>query len=303
MRNVLLILLALSVFSCKRREKTTEVGETRTSGVTTILVDETFSHILGNQIQVFKSDYPDATVNTVSGSETAMINQLLEGKHNLIILSRMLNENELKVFQRKQFPVFTDRFAIDGIALITGAGSIDTLISSADVFDIMQGKSDKKLVFDHAGSATLRYFMNSANVSRIPESGVYTLNSNNDVIRYIAKNQGYIGVVGLNWLINPDEDMKSYVSKVKVMAVKGLEGTKGADKYYKPTQNNLINAYYPFLRNIYIINCEGKNGLGTGFANWLCSPRGQLIVLKSGLGPHKLVSRGFNINNNKKKKN
>ena len=74
----------------------------------------------------------------------------------------------------------------------------------------------------------------------------------------------------------------------------GVKGAK-SEKYYKPDQNSLINGLYPFLRNIYIINCEGKNGLGTGFANWLNSPRGQLIVLKSGLGPHKMISRDFNI--------
>jgi phosphate transport system substrate-binding protein len=64
-----------------------------------------------------------------------------------------------------------------------------------------------------------------------------------------------------------------------------------------PSQNNLINGKYPFLRNVYVINCEGRDGLGTGFANWLCSPRGQLIVLKSGLGPHELRAREFNIKN------
>ena len=79
------------------------------------------------------------------------------------------------------------------------------------------------------------------------------------------------------------------------MGVKNLEGKKGGDKFYKPNQNSLINGVYPFLRNIYVINGEGTNGLGTGFATWLNSPRGQLIVLKSGLGPHKMISRDFNI--------
>ncbi|MCY1559821.1 hypothetical protein D9M68_968950 [compost metagenome] len=115
------------------------------------------------------------------------------------------------------------------------------------------------------------------------------------MINYIAAHTDYIGVVGINWVIANKPEMREALSKVKVMSVKGLQGKKGGDNYYKPTQNNLINARYPFLRNIYIINCEAKNGLGTGFANWLNSTRGQLIVLKAGLGPHKMISRDFNI--------
>ena len=81
------------------------------------------------------------------------------------------------------------------------------------------------------------------------------------------------------------------------MGVKNLKGKKGDDAFYTPKQINLINGIYPFLRNVYIIDCEGRDGLGTGFANWLMSPRGQLIVLRSGLGPHKIVPREFNLKN------
>jgi len=91
--------------------------------------------------------------------------------------------------------------------------------------------------------------------------------------------------------------MSEYVSKVKMMGVQNLKGKPGADKYYQPIQTNLINGVYPFLRNVYIINCEAKDGLGTGFANWVMSQRGQLIVLKSGLGPHKMMPREFNLKN------
>ena len=156
-------------------------------------------------------------------------------------------------------------------------------------------KSGKKLVFDNAYSSTVRYFKDSSYVKELPKQGVYTLETNNDVIKYVSENKDYIGVVGVNWLLDNNKDISTYLPKVKLMSVKNLEGKTNADAYYKPTQNNLINGIYPFLRNIYIINSEGRDGLGTGFANWLCGPRGQLIVLKSGLGPHKITEREFNI--------
>ena len=215
----------------------------------------------------------------------------------MIVLSRMLKPEEEKYYKQKQVPIFIDRFAIDAIALITNASNIDTNITAAEVFDIMKGvsKSNKKLVFDNASSSTIRYFIDSAKIKALPKTGVYTLKSNNDVIKYIAANKDYIGVVGINWLLETNKSILPSLSKIKIMGIKNIAGKKGSDAYYQPTQRNLINGLYPFLRNVYIINCEGRDGLGTGFANWLSGQRGQLIVLKSGLGPHKMISRDFNI--------
>ncbi len=291
MRGLSVVLVILLFISCKGNKKNS-IPESRTSGKTTLLVDESFARVLDDQIEVFTDDYPNAKVTTILGNEAKILPKFLNGEERMIILSRMLKPSEQVYYKQKQIAIFTDRFAIDGIALITNSENIDTLITVKEVFDILKGSpSTKKLVFDNASSSTVRYFMDSAKVTTLPKSGVYTLNTNNDVIKYIAEHKDYIGVVGINWLLRNKGDILTYLPKIKIMGVKGSK----SENYYKPTQNSLINGVYPFLRNIYIINCEGKNGLGTGFANWLNSPRGQLIVLKSGLGPHKMISRDFNI--------
>jgi phosphate transport system substrate-binding protein len=295
-KSLSVVLICLLFISCNKGKKGKSLSDSRTSGKTTLLVDESFSRVLDDQIEVFTDDYPEAKVTTILGNERKILPDFLNGKRRMIILSRMLKPSEESYYKQKQIPIFTDRFAIDGIALITNSEITDTLITAKEVFDILKGvNTQKKLVFDNANSSTVRYFMDSAKVVTLPKSGVYTLNSNQDVIKYVAEHKDYIGVLGINWLIRNKGDILTYIPKVKVMGVKNLEGKKGSDKFYKPTQNALINGIYPFLRNIYVINGEGTNGLGTGFANWLNSPRGQLIVLKSGLGPHKMISRDFNI--------
>ncbi len=291
-KSLSIVLICLLFISCNRGEKSKSLSDSRTSGKTTLLVDESFSRVLDDQIMVFTDDYPNAKVTTIPGNEAKILPEFLNGKKRMIILSRMLKPSEERYYKQKQIPIFTDRFAIDGIALITNSENIDTLITAEEVFDILRGvNTDKKLVFDNANSSTVRYFMDSAKVKILPKSGVYTLNTNQDVIKYVSEHKDYIGVLGINWLLRNDGDILTYLSKVKIMGVKGIKGKE----FYKPSQNNLINGVYPFLRNIYLINGEGTNGLGTGFANWLNSPRGQLIVLKSGLGPHKVISRDFNI--------
>ncbi|GAB1464459.1 substrate-binding domain-containing protein [Pedobacter sp.] len=297
---ILSLLFAASFFSCNRNANTT--GEKRTSGKTTILVDETYARILDDQIEVFKSDYPDATVNVIAGDENEILPKFRKGEVKMLVMSRMLKPEEEHFYKNRKSPIYVDRFAIDGLALIANKADADSTITVEEAYNIMRGtsKGTKKLVFDNAYSSTIRYFIDSAGIKELPKTGVYTLKTTDDVIRYVADNKGYIGVIGVNWLLKNVKNASPFLSGIKTLAVKNLPNKNGADAYYKPTQDNLINGKYPFLRNVYIINAEGTSGLGTGFATWLSSPRGQLIVLKSGLGPHEVALREFNLKTNKK---
>lgn len=302
MKYLSFILLITVFVSCKQKPKPADtVQETRTSGTVSIMVDESFSSVLADQIEVFKTDYPDTKFTLIEGNEQKILPTFLNDSVRVIITSRMLTAEEDKVYRNRSIVPKTSRFAIDGIALIANKDNLDSNITVNEVVDILKGTSTsgKQLVFDNAYSSTLRYFKDLAGIQTLPEKGIYTLQTNNDVIKYIAENKGMIGVVGVNWLIDNNKDMSRYLDQVKMMGVKNLKGKKGDDQYYKPIQANLISGIYPFLRNIYIINAEGRDGLGAGFATWLVSPRGQLIVLKSGLGPHKLSSRDFNFKNTK----
>ena len=299
MKQLTVILLLIAALASCNNKKEEDTLVSRTVGNATFLVDESFHNIIDDQIEVFNSDYPDAHFKVITGNENEILPTFLNDSVRVIVMSRMLTPEEEKIYARRSIPVYTSRFAIDGIALITSNENPDSTITAEEIISILKGTSTsgKSLVFDNAYSSTLRYFKELAKINKLPPKGVYTLNTNEDVIKYIDQNKSYIGVVGVNWLLQNDVDRGTYTQQVRLMGVKNLPGKKGDDAYYKPTQNNLISGIYPFLRNIYIINGEGKTGLGTGFANWLLGQRGQLIVLKSGLGPHKLTSRDFNLKN------
>ncbi|WP_285060404.1 PstS family phosphate ABC transporter substrate-binding protein [Pedobacter ginsengisoli] len=299
MKNLILAFLSLSIVACSDSSKKNTVVQTRTSGTVKILVDESFSSIIADQVEVFNSDYKDAEFNISEDNENKIVPAFLNDSMGVIILSRRLRPDEEKIYRNRGIIPKTSRFAIDGIALITGKDNIDSNITVEQVISILKGADTKgkNLVFDNAYSSTVRYFKELAQIKELPKTGVYTLEDDNDVIKYVGENKNFIGVVGVNWLIANNSNMSPYIGKVKMMGVKNIKGKKGDDAFYTPKQVNLINGIYPFLRNVYIIDCEGRDGLGTGFANWLMSPRGQLIVLKSGLGPHKIVPREFNLKN------
>jgi phosphate transport system substrate-binding protein len=290
----ILILVAILFASCKNGKKVEEVS--RTAGNLTMLVDESFDDVISDQIEVFKTDYPDANFKVISGNENKILPTFLNDSIRTIVLSRRLTPREELAYRQRSIVIHYSRFAIDGIALITNKQNKDSVVTAEQIISILKGNNTgTNLVFDNAYSSTLRYFKELSQVSQLPSKGVYTLKTNDDVIKYVAENKNYIGVLGVNWLLEDNEKIASSVAKIKMLGVKNIKGKKGDDAFYKPTQDNLISGIYPFLRNVYIINCEGKDGLGTGFANWLTGPRGQLIVLRSGLGPHKIISREFNL--------
>lgn len=299
MKNLFFLFPLFLFVACRQPADKSAAEETRTSGNIEMLVDESFSAVLADQIQIFKLDYPDASFKLVQGNENKIMPTFLNDSVNVLVSSRRLTDAEQSPFTKRGVKIVTTRFAIDGIAMITGNSNPDSTITAEEVISIMKGDnpSHKNLVFDNAYSSTIRYFKELAGVQTLPKTGIYTLQNNNDVIKYVADHENYIGIVGVNWLLKDNRDMAEFTSQVKLLGVKNVKGKAGDDAFYKPTQKNLIDGIYPFLRNVYIINAEVKNGLGTGFANWLVSQRGQLIVLKSGLGPNSMNTREINIKN------
>lgn len=300
MKNILFIFIVLAFVSCKRKEKTAQVEETRTSGVLKMLVDESVSPIVQEQMDIFSLDYPEAKFQLTIKPEEKIIPAFLNDSVRVIVMPRLLTKAEEKYYTQRGIRINSTRFAVDGIALITNKDNIDSTITVKEVIDILQGKgSGRKLIFDNAYSSTFQYFKQLANISQFPAQGVYSKNSSAEVIKLIAEDKNFIGILGVDWVSDRNTKYANYLTKIKTLGVKNLKGKPGDDQFYKPTQDNLINGIYPFLRNVNIIDCEGRDGLGTGFATWLRSQRGQLIVLKSGLGPHKLMPREINLTKGK----
>lgn len=286
---VLFLLIVTCFLACNADQSKIQ---TPVSGATTIVVDESFAPIVQEQYDVFRNDYQSADIKLIFQPENKLLYTFLSNKVNVAIMSRTLLPNEAKVFESKNIKIRINRFAIDGIALIANSNYPDSVVTVAEVINVLKGANKKiNLVFDNANSSTVRYLKELAKISQLPATGVYAQNSNKEVVEYVHNNKGAIGVIGVNWIKDPAEDIEKLISGIKVLKVKNLPGLPGGDDYYLPSQNNLAMKIYPLRRNLYIINCEGAAALGTGFASFLASERGQRIVLKSGLMPDSLPSR------------
>lgn len=300
----ILVFVSLLFIMCNQKEQSKKNKESILEGSTTIFVDETLTPIIEDQVAVFESTYK-AKIKLVSKSESETVNSLFKEKSAIAVLTRNLTDVENKIFQQKKITPKITKFAIDAIAFVSNKSTNDTLIALKDVIEFMQGKpnsSIKGLVFDNPNSSTVRYMNSLAGLKSIPEKGVFSFKTNEEVIKYVAQNKGMIGVVGVNWLSQPKPAMQDFVNKVNILSVKSLTGTN----YFFPSQNNIAEGKYPLARDLYIINGQGYSGLGMGFASFVAGDIGQRIILKSGLLPVRVPGRRIlirtGINNDKKNK-
>nr|WP_315158187.1 substrate-binding domain-containing protein [uncultured Flavobacterium sp.] len=269
--------------------------ETILKGNVSITVDETVLPLIQDEADVFQNKY-DATLKLIPKSEAETLNDLFNAKAGVAVLTRNLTDKEKNNFAQKKIIPKITIFAKDAIAFVRNKTSSDTLIALIDVIDFVKGNaksSIKGLVFDNPNSSTVSYIKSMAGVDTLPEKGVYSFKSNLEVIKFVSENDGMIGVIGMNWISEPSQNMMVYLNNVSVLSVKGMND----NTFVSPTQNNIAEGTYPLARDLYIINCQGYSGLGMGFASFIAGDVGQRIVLKSGLLPVRVPGRKFNVRN------
>jgi phosphate transport system substrate-binding protein len=105
---------------------------------------------------------------------------------------------------------------------------------------------------------------------------------NPEVIEYVAKNKNAMGVIGVNWISDTD-DYKAvdFTNKVTVAKLRADYGSE----FVQPYQLYIAARSYPLVRGMFFILKEPHHGLGSGFATFLGSQEGQLLIRRFKLFP------------------
>ena len=217
----------------------------------------------------------------------------------MAIATRTLTEEEMNSFHSRKFYPREIKLATDALALIVNRANPDSLLSVRDFRRILTGEAKSwkqvnprsglkeiQVVFDNKNSSTVRFAMDSVCGGKpLATENVSALNTNQQVIDFVAKNPEAIGVIGVNWLGNrSDTTNLSFKEEIRVMAV-SAEDVATPENSYKPYQAYLYYGNYPLARPIYAILNDPRNGLPWGFTSFMTSDKGQRIILKSGLVP------------------
>lgn len=298
----LVFIAAGAILACKGESsgKSVAAKETLLAGNITIYVDNTVQPIVEDVLAVFHSVYDRAGIKQANRTEKEIIQLLLNDSATVAVLPRKLSAEEEAYFIDKKIKPRIEEFATDAIALIVNERSKDSVINLEEILKVLRGQPSgkvQKLVFDNAGSSTVQYLMKMAGVNNVAAGKIYSLNSNEEVIKYIHDNDGAIGVIGLNWLLQPPGSLTNYVKNIKVLGVDNVNVDKTEKKYYKPSQEHLATGFYPLTRKLYVLNYQGRQGLGMGFATYTGGIEGQRIILKSGLLPVRIPTREIAVRN------
>jgi len=288
-------LFLLLLISCNNKEE--EVLDTPTSGEITISVDETFMPIFQSQIEVFESLYQNTKINVKYVPQNQAFTDLLSDSSRIIIVGRKLNNEEIKYFNNLELTPTHTKIFLDGLALIVNKSNCDTNLTFNQIKEIFEGKLTEwselgnncvngkiVLVFDNANSGTYSYF--SERFKAINKKMVFALNSNEEVLEYVAKNKNALGVIGVNWISDfDDKNTQNFYKSVNVMGIKSDLPNTDPKMFYKPYQAYIALKAYPFYRDIFIISREARTGLGTGLSAFIAGEKGQRMFLKAGLVP------------------
>ena len=308
MKRVFFLCCAFSLLlaSCGGQKKTD--GETMYSGDIKIAVDESFKPIMEEELQVYRALTPEANVTPIYCSEVEAINLLLKDSVRLVIANRRLTENELASFHARKFFPESIRMAVSGIALITNPANTDSLLTVGQFRNILTGKITEwkelypqsklgklQVVFDNPNSGLIHYAIDSICEGQKLASTLTALKSNEEVIDYVSKTPGAMGVIGANWIGNVSDSTRlSFNESVRVMAVSN-SGHATVANSFKPYQAYLALRQYPLTHDVFILVNDPRNGLPTGLMTFLTKDRGQRIILKSGLVPATQPVRLVNV--------
>jgi len=304
MNNLHKIFFFLGLFtltSCAKKDKNGKVLDTPTTGTLRIMVDEGYRPIVETSIDVFDSIYRQAHITPTYTSEGDAVAALLRDSVQFIIITRKLMGEELDRFKKRGFEPKTTPIAHDALAFIIHPSNRDTVLTTDQLRDIVSGKVQNwkqinpqsklgkiLMVFDSPSSGTVRYAKDSiGGVADLP-ANASALNTNAEVINYVANQPNAIGIIGANWISDTDDKgVQKFRHEIHIVDVAKATGKEG----FGPYQAYLATGDYPFRRTVYAINAQARQGLGLGFASYLAGSDGQRIVLKDGLLPAQIPPR------------
>ena len=303
--SCVLIILMVGI-QCTGRKVST-IDETPTRGNIKILADESFEPIVDSQIATFTSLYKYAHITPTYVPETDLIAAFLKDSVQVVVSAWEPSKEQKDLLFNTQIVVRTTAVAYDAIALVLNKENKDTLFTYQNVNDLFTGKvsdwkdinSTSKLgkivtVFDSDKSANIRYFKEQFKLEGQLPSNFYALKSNAEVIDYVSKNKGAIGLVSVNWISDKDDSTsRAFISKIKIAAISQKYLEPGS--FFMPVQGSIYDKSYPFTRTVNLVSRETFRGLGSGFISWFASEQGQRIVLKSGLVPATMPIRLIQI--------
>ena len=263
-----------------------------------VLSDESFFPILDEELFYFNSQRLD-TIGVEYTNEQDAVKRLVNLETWLAFSTRRLTANEEQALRNQQYIPRSIPIAYDGLAIIVNNNNPDSCITVKDFARILKGEVTKwgelypqsklgviDVVFDNPLSSTVRWCVDSIlGGKEFSNPNVGAVKTSAAVIDYVEKHDNALGIIGSNWLNDKrDTTNVTFKKNITVMGVSKMDSATKANSW-QPYQYYLYTGYYPLIRTIYALLNDPRDGVPMAFAHYCQLPKGQLIILRSGLLP------------------
>ncbi len=264
----------------------------------TFVADESFYPILDEELFYFNSHRLD-TIGVEYMNEQDAVKRLMKQETWLAFTTRQFTAKELKSLQSQKFLPRAIPIAYDGLAIIVNNQNPDTCITVRDFARILRGEATQwgdiypksklgviDVVFDNPLSSTVRWCVDSIlGGKEFTNPNIGAVKTSAAVIDYVERHENSLGIIGSNWLNDKrDTTNVTFKKNITVMGVSKMDSAKTYNSW-KPYQYYLYNGNYPLIRTIYALLNDTRSGVPTAFAHHCQLPKGQLVILRSGLLP------------------
>ena len=290
-----LLLISLLTWNCKSfRKQEEEKPDSGKRGTIYVSADESFKPVIDEQVKVYESNHPGTRIMVNYKPEAECFKDFGVDSIRMIIATRTYNEEERAIIvdSLKIAPQYMV-VARDAIAVIVHPQAKDSFFTMNQLRQILKGDFNGNLipVFDGVkATSTVRFIIDSVLRGDKLTPKAMAARSSEEVINYVSENPGVIGLIGVSWIGNPeDNQQQSFLKKVRVASI---ESKYTPGQYVKAYQENIHTLQYPMVRDLVYTLKEKHKGLGYAFAGFMSGEIGQLIFRRAYLVPQVLKNFG-----------
>ena len=270
--------------------------------------DESFYPILDEELYYFTTQTLDS-ITPLYINEQDAVKKLMSEETWLAFTTRDFTEKERQNLKDRRFLPRAIPIAYDGLAIIVNNANPDTCITIKDFARVLKGEVSQwnelypqnklgeiDVVFDNPLSSTVRWCVDSIlEGQQFSAKNIGAVQTSAAVIDYVEKHDNALGIIGSNWLNDKrDTTNVTFKKNITVMGVSKMDSARHFNSW-KPYQYYLYNGNYPLRRTIYaLLNDTRPSGIPTAFTHFIQLPKGQMIILRSGLLPR---SANMNVRN------
>jgi len=269
-----------------------------TRGALTVACDEAVSPTMLMEAEAFQQQYPDSKIRIVVMEGREAVSLFASDSIRVIVLAREFNTEERNALTAAKVPIEQYHVAESGVAVVghPKIGRTRLRMSEADsifngsvnYWSAMKPRTLIDAVIGGPNSSTNEVFKTLLLNGKPFAPGATPMASSGDLVRYIARHPGAIGIVGVAWV-------RGWSDSVSVLPLGGPayrpDTTAAAGQYYSPAQAYIFQGYYPASTPVYIYSREVDRDLSLGFIAFATSAEGQKVVVKSGLVPKTMPVR------------